>query len=175
MNTPKIGLDIDGVIANFQLAWHELHPEIPAKPDKYNSDINFGRRFDAMREAGTLNNFFLNIKPLIKPEDISFEPCCYVTARPIESKVSEQWLNEHGFPRKRVITVGHNTSKVEAMRKAGVDIFIDDHYGNFTELNDAGIICYLYTAPWNLSYDVGNMRIDSLNKISLFEQQISIS
>ena len=33
MNTPNIGLDIDGVIANFQLALHELYPEIPIPLD----------------------------------------------------------------------------------------------------------------------------------------------
>lgn len=174
MSTLKIGLDIDGVIANFQSAWHELHPEIPAEPDTYDSDKNFIRRFDEMRVAGTLNDFYLSIKPLLKPEDISFEPHCYVTARPVETWVTEQWLDINGFPKKKVITVPTSTSKVEAMKEAGVEVFIDDYYGNFIELNDAGIFCYLYTASWNLRYDVGNMRISSLNNIPLFKHQILI-
>ena len=173
MKTLKIGLDIDGVIANFQLAWHELYPEIPAEPDEYDSDKNFMRRFDEMREAGTLNDFYLNIEQLLRPEDLSFEPHCYVTARPVETWVTEQWLDIFGFPKKRVITVPTSTSKVEAMKEGGVEIFIDDHYGNFTDLNDAGIFCYLYTAPWNLNYDVGHMRIDNLKKIpSIYEKTL---
>lgn len=174
MNTPKIGLDIDGVIANFQLAWHELYPEIPAEPDMYDSDKNFLKRFDMMREAGTLNDFYLNIQPLLRPEDLSFEPHCYVTARPVETWVTEQWLDKFGFPKKRVITVPTSTSKVAAMKEAGVEIFIDDYYGNFAELNDAGIICYLYTASWNLCYDVGDMRINTLNKTPLLNQQFLV-
>jgi len=170
MNTPNIGLDIDGVIANFQLAWHELYPEIPAKPKMYDSDKNFIGRFDMMRKAGTLNDFYLKIKPLLKPEDIPFEPHCYVTARPVETWVTEQWLESHDFPRKRVITVPTNTSKVEAMKEADVEIFIDDHYGNFTDLNSAGVFCYLYTASWNLRYDVGDMRINSLKEIPILKE-----
>ena len=168
MSMHNIGLDIDGVIANFQSAWHELHPEIPAEPDTYDSDKNFIRRFDEMREAGTLNDFYLSIKPLLKPEDVPFKPCCYVTARPVETCVTKQWLDAYGFPKKRVITVPTSTSKVEAMKEAGVKIFIDDHYGNFTELNDAGILCYLYTASWNIKYDVGDMRLNSLKDLLLF-------
>lgn len=165
MEARKIGLDIDGVLANFQLAWHELHPEIPAEPESYNSDKNFIKRFDNMRKAGTLNDFYLSIKPLLKPEDLPFEPHCYVTARPVETWVTEQWLNTFGFPNKKVITVPTSTSKVEAMKEAGVEIFIDDYIGNYIELNDAGICTYLYTAPWNIRYDVGDMRLNSLKDV----------
>lgn len=172
MKTLKIGLDIDGVIANFQLAWHELHPEIPAEPDMYDSDKNFIRRFNDMRKAGTLNDFYLSIKPLLKPEDVPFEPYCYVTARPVETWVTEQWLDKFGFPDKKVITVPTSTSKVNAMKEAGVEIFIDDHYGNFTELNNAGIVTYLYTAPWNRCFDVGHMRLNTLAELPIIARNI---
>jgi len=167
MNINKIGLDIDGVIANFQLAWHQLYPEISAEPESYDSDKNYKRRFDEMRKAGMLNDFYLGIKPLLKPEDIPFEPHCYVTARPVPTEITEQWLDLHGFPKKRVITVPLDTSKVDAMKEAGVEIFIDDFYKNFVELNDAGIFTYLYTAPWNKKYNVGHMRINGFNELPI--------
>lgn len=167
MKKQKIGIDIDGVIADFMSAWHELYPEIPARPDRYDADKNFMGRFDVMRDAGILNDFYLGIKPLLKPEDIPFKLHCYVTARPVETWVSEQWINIHGFPKKKVITVQAGTSKVDAMKKAGIEIFIDDYYQNFTELNDAGIFTYLYTAPWNIIYDVGHKRLNSLKDLPL--------
>lgn len=165
--TPKIGLDIDGVLADFNLAWHELYPEFPSRPDDYNHDKKMGQRFIDMKASGVLDNFFLDIKPLIKPEDIPFEPCCYITARPVDTKITEKWLNQHGFPKKPVITVGISISKIDAAKQNNVDIFIDDHYENFVELNNNGIFCYLYTASWNTKYDVGDMRLNSLKDLPL--------
>jgi len=163
----KIGLDIDGVIADFMLAWHELYPEVPSDPDRYDFDENIMQRFDDMRKAGTLDDFYLSIKPLLKPEDLPFEPHCYVTARPVDTKITEQWLDAYGFPKKKVITVPTGTSKVDAMKDAGIEIFIDDYHRNFTELNDAGIFTYLYTQPWNIKHDAGHLRLNSLKDIPL--------
>ena len=171
MKTKKIGLDIDGTIANFALAWHELYSEIPSDPDKYDFDENIMQRFDDMREAGTLDDFYLKIKPLLKPEELPFEIVCYVTARPVETKITEQWIETHGFPKKPVITVPTGTSKVDVMKDAGIEIFIDDYYGNFTELNDAGIVTYLFTQPWNMKHDVGHMRINSLDDLPFLKDE----
>jgi hypothetical protein len=169
MNMLNIGLDIDGVIADFRGAWHEFYPDLPPNPSTYHFDSKIMQRFDDMRVAGTLDDFYLKIKPLIKPEDLPFEPCCYVTARPVDSKISEQWIDKNGFPKKRVLTVPTGTSKVDIMKEAGIEIFIDDYYRNFTELNNAGIFTYLYTAPWNAGYDVGHMRLNSLMDIPLLK------
>jgi len=163
----NIGLDIDGVIANFTLAWHELYPEIPSEPNTYYFDKKIMQRFDDMRKVGILDDFYLNIKPLIKPEDLPFEPKCYVTARPVDSKITEQWIKTNGFPRKKIFTVPTGISKVNVMEETGIEIFIDDFYNNFVELNKAGIFTYLYSAPWNISYDVGNMRLNSLKDLPL--------
>lgn len=167
MKTQKIGLDIDGVIANFMLAWHELYPEVPSEPDRYDFDKNIMQRFNDMRKAGTLDDFYLGIKPLLQPEEVPFEPECYVTARPVDTKITEQWIDVYGFPNRKVITVPTRTSKIEVIKKAGIEIFIDDYYRNFSELNDAGIFTYLYSAPWNARYNVGHMRLNSLKDIPL--------
>jgi hypothetical protein len=170
LNTPAIGLDIDGVIADFTHAWNEVYPEIPADPNSYFFDRQIMQRFENMRKAGTLDDFYLNLKPLIKPEDLPFEPKCYVTARPVDTKITEQWIDANGFPKRKVITVPTGTSKVEVMKTAGIEIFIDDFYDNFVELNKAGIFTYLYTRPWNTRYDVGHMRLNSLKDIPLLQQ-----
>jgi len=166
---PAIGLDIDGVIANFTGAWNAVYPEIKVNPNSYFFDRDIMKRFDDMREAGTLDDFYLNIEPLIKPEDLPFEPKCYVTARPVDTKITEEWLDKNGFPKKKVLTVPTGTSKVKVMKEAGIEIFIDDFYDNFVELNKEGIFTYLYSAPWNLRYDVGHMRLNSLKDLPLLQ------
>lgn len=167
--SPKIGLDIDGVLANFALAWHELYPEVSPTPNTWYLDPKIGERLRTMRKANVLDDFYLNIKPLLSPEDIPFEPHCYITSRPVSDEISAQWLNKHGFPARPVIGLKIKESKVVAAKNAGVDIFIDDFYENFVELNDNGILTYLYTAPWNIMYDVGELRIYSLNELPLLK------
>lgn len=167
--TPKIGLDIDGVLANFTLAWHELYPEVSPTPNTWYLDPKIGERFRAMRAANTLDDFYLNIKPHISPEEIPFEPHCYITSRPVTREITEQWLKKNGFPEKPVISLELKSSKVNVAKNAGVDIFIDDFYDNFVDLNNNGVFCYLYTAPWNTRYDVGHMRVNSLRDIPLLK------
>ena len=169
LKMPRIGLDIDGVLADFSGAWHVLHPEISATPSSWFLDRKIGKRFDEMRNNNTLDDFYLGIQPLMKPEDIPFEPRCYITSRPVNNEISEQWIDNMGFPRKKVITVPVGQSKVDAAKEAGVDIFIDDSYENFVDLNSNGVFTYLYTAPWNTRYNVGHMRLNSLKDISLLK------
>lgn len=169
LSQPAIGLDIDGVIANFTKAWNVLYPEIEIYPTNYFFDRNIMKRFDNMKKAGTLDNFYLNLEPLIKPEDLPFEPKCYVTARPVDTKITEQWLDMLGFPKKKVLTIPTGTSKVKIIKDAGIEIFIDDFYDNFVELNKAGIFTYLYSAPWNQKYNVGHMRLNSLKDLPLLQ------
>lgn len=161
-------MDIDGILANFTGAWNKVYPEISANPDSWYFDRNIVERFDDMRNDNKLNSFYLNIEPLIKPSDLPFVPDCYITSRPVSSEITEAWLDDNGFPTKPVYSI-NNGSKVQLAKDAGIDIFVDDSFDNFKELNNAGIFTYLYTAPWNLRYDVGHMRIDSLRDIPMFK------
>jgi hypothetical protein len=169
MNTHNIGLDIDGVLADFTRGWHAVYPDAPAIPDKYNYDPHMGTRFKLMKAEGSLDAFFLGLKPLIHPNDLPFEPCGYVTARPVDTIITKAWLSNVGFPDKPVITVPWGANKIDAMKELGIEIFIDDFYGNFVELNEGGITTYLYSAPWNLEHDVGELRLNSLSDILLLQ------
>jgi hypothetical protein len=166
---PKIGLDIDGVLADWTGAWAKRFPELSATPASWYFDRVVGKRFNSMKEAGTLDEFYLSLEPLMKPEDIPFEPHCYITSRPVSKEITEQWLDKHGFPSRQVLTVDLGISKVQVAKDAGVEIFIDDSFENFVELNNAGIRTYLYTASWNKKYDVGHLRLNSLKDIPLLK------
>ena len=74
-------------------------------------------------------------------------------------------MHKWGYPASPVITVYPTSSKVQAIKDAGVEIFVDDKYENFKELNDNGILCYLFDSAHNQRYDVGYKRIKSLKEI----------
>jgi uncharacterized HAD superfamily protein len=56
-------------------------------------------------------------------------------------------------------------SKIDVAKESGIDIFVDDRFENFVELNNAGICCYLFDSPHNRRYDVGHKRIKSLSEL----------
>lgn len=169
LKLPKIGIDIDGVIADFIGSWNKLYPEISTTPNSWYLDRRIGSRFDKMKKNNQLNEFYLNIKPLIKPEDIPFEPYCYITSRPVSKEITEKWLDMYGFPAKKVISLDIRLSKVDAAKAEGIEMFIDDSFENFVDLNNHGVFTYLYSAPWNTRYDVGHMRLNSLKNIPIFK------
>jgi len=160
----KIGLDIDEVICDFTAGWGELHG-ITQRPEHWNYHREMGIHFKKMREDNALNDFYLTLKPRIDPKEIPFEPHCYVTSRPVPTEVTEKWLDMHGFPTSKVITVPVDGSKVQAMKDAGVEVFVDDKYENYEELNRNGILCYLWDSPHNQRYNVGYKRIKSLKEL----------
>ena len=160
---PKIGLDIDEVICDWVGAWMKVW-DIKT-PTSWFFDYEITSRFARMKKEGILDSFYLNLQPKVDPLSIPFEPWCYVTSRPIDTKITMQWLEKHGFPLRPVVTVGVGESKLEVIKKAGIDIFVDDRYDTFQELNANGVCCYLMDAAHNARYEVGYRRIKSLSEL----------
>jgi uncharacterized HAD superfamily protein len=108
----------------------------------------------------------LNLKPLIKGSELPFEPVLYVTSRTIPTEWSEEWLAINDFPCEKVITT-NGKSKVPFLKEHNIDIFVDDCFENFYEINKAniGTACYLMTQPYNLKHDVGYRRLNSLHDL----------
>lgn len=161
LERPKIGLDIDGVLADFTGALTKKFNFEGHNPIHWNDPII--RKL--YPEISKDKQFWLDLPSLIKQEELSFEPHCYITSRSIGNDVSEEWLDKHGFPKATVYSIGHDESKVVIAKQSGIDIFVDDRYENFIELNKAGICCYLYDAPYNQKYEVGYKRIKSLKEL----------
>lgn len=166
LNQPKIGLDVDCVIADFVKAWTDLFDDVSAEPSSWHMDRKIHERLAEMKKKDVLDDFYLSIPPMFDPKELTFDPYCYITSRPVSTEITEKWLDMHGFPRRKVYTVDLLHSKVEVAKKAGIDIFIDDSYENFVDLNNNGIFTYLFSSPWNEKYDVGHMRLNNLNYIN---------
>lgn len=163
LSIPKIGLDVDEVLCNWVGGWIErFNMEVPRS---WFFDRNITQRFEDLRASGELDAFYAGLQPLIEPDSIPFEPHCYVTSRPVSTSITEKWLDRHGFPSRPVYTVDIKHSKVEVLRTAGVEIFVDDRFDNFVEINRAGICCYLMDTPHNQRYEVGHKRIKKLSDI----------
>jgi hypothetical protein len=167
----KIGLDVDEVLASWMVAWAKRY-NFKEMPKSWKFDPLILERFDIMRETGELDEFYLNLDRLIDPSELPFEPHCYITSRPVETDVTAEWLRRNGFPSKRVYTVPLRTSKVAAAKNARVDIFVDDAYHNFLDLNENGIKTYLLTRDHNIQFDVGDLRLNSLKDIPLIVEKI---
>jgi hypothetical protein len=155
----KIGLDIDEVICDWVGAWREKFGY--DLPHHWHFSYNNKEHFQSMLPS-ELNEFYLNIPPKVDPTTLPFEPHCYITSRSVPTDLTEKWIQKHGFPTVPVYSVGFEESKVEVAKKSGIDIFVDDRFENFVELNKAGICCFLLDAPHNRKYDVGYKRIASL-------------
>lgn len=157
----KIGLDIDGVLADFTGHITKLIGREGHQPTHWNDPMIR----DAFPTVKDDPEFWINIPILTKPVDIPFEPHCYITARSIDCSVTQNWLNINGFPKAPLYCVGVDQSKVEAAKKSGVEIFVDDNFDNFVELTNNGIFTYLFDASHNRKHDVGHRRVKSLYEI----------
>lgn len=160
LKRPKIGLDVDEVLSCWTQHWTEYF-DMPI-PTAWNFDRRSFAKFEKMRDD---KEFWLSIPVKTRPEDIPFEPHCYITSRIIPIEWTMEWLDKNGFPTVPVYSVGHNQSKVQVARESGIDVFVDDKFENFVELNNSGIYCYLFDAPHNQRYDVGLKRIKSLKEL----------
>jgi 5'(3')-deoxyribonucleotidase len=156
---PPIGLDIDEVLADWVKHWTAHHKQPIPKFWKFDRDI--GPKFEALK---TNKDFWMGIPVKTSPDDIGFEPHCYITARSIPSEWTTEWLDNNGFPAAPVYTVGHGQSKLEIAKRSGISWFVDDNFDTFVELNNNGICCFLFDAPHNARYDVGFKRIKNLKE-----------
>ena len=162
MFTKRIGIDIDECIADFTGAYSEKTGK-PAKPIHWSYCDEMLDNFGKWTSDKTIDGFYLNVQPLLKSEELGFEPICYITSRPVPTEITRQWIIKHGFPQKPIFTTSSSNEKVAVAREQGLDYFIDDNYETFIKMNKAGICCFLMDAPHNQKYNVGYKRIKDFN------------
>lgn len=165
LKNKKIGLDIDEVLCDWVGGWCKCFNI--STPTNWDFDYEIKQKFEKLRNDNQLDEFYLNLLPKTLSKDIPFEPECYVTSRPVSKEITMAWLQKHNFPTKPVYNVELGKSKLEVIKEAKIDIFVDDKYQTFVELNSNGICCYLFDSPHNQQFNVGHKRIKNLNDLIL--------
>lgn len=162
----NIGLDIDEVLADF-VSGYMKHTGRPERPRFW----NFSKEVDSIyKDLIKDKDFWVNLPLIESPDVLTFEPKCYITARPIPIAWTEEWMEKHGFPYAPILsTVHEGKPKHELCKEQEVDIFVDDNYEHFKSLMNNGVFCYLRSADHNLRYNVGHQRINSLKELSYHE------
>jgi hypothetical protein len=166
----NIGLDIDGVLANFPQAVIETAVEMgmadkfPARWQDvdcwYIANGNCAETFNQVwKHIKNDVQFWLKLKPFPYGVPLDFIPTRYVTSRPIDSWVTQQWLDVNRFPKAELITVSQPLDKLEHMD--GLDMFIDDHWETVRHLRENGVNAVLYKAPYQRGHDCSGLPIVS--------------
>lgn len=159
LNPKRIGLDIDDVLADFCPNFCKfVGIEIP-------TSWNFGFMGHVTSSEKRIDEYseFMKTLPVkSNPSDIPFEPICYITNRHIDPQIAIDWIKSNGFPQVPVI---QTNDKVKAALEMKLDIFVDDKFENFIDMNNAGICCFLFDAPHNRRYEVGYKRIFNLKEL----------
>ncbi len=166
MNVPRVGLDIDGVLADFMAgmiyqakARGMIVPERSAWITGWSGFPGFDEVF---REVMGDSTFWLELPAYADAlNSKDFEVAAYITARPIDGAVTHAWLMKHGFPNAAVITVGGD-SKLDAIKSHNIGVYVEDRPENFDEINDAGTVCFLMDRPWNRLHPDHGLRIKTL-------------
>ena len=157
----KIGIDIDGVTADFVTTFLPVLSELVGREVRYEEmtkymfqdvlgyDDSMEQRVreeidrrDVLRHLPQMPYSRETINRLGKHHEVHF-----VTARP-EWKwgdVTRDWLSANGFCYDTVLF--REGRKAEAAE--GYDLFVEDSLGNALELTDQGIYVCLYDQPWN--------------------------
>jgi hypothetical protein len=156
----RIGLDVDGVLANFNKGCNfRLGKDEAYSPSHWND-------WDMVELLPTLTedrDFWVSLEPYIQGNALPFEPVVYITSRKADARWTAYWLKKNGFPYAPVIS--GVSDKLEGCKEHQVDIFVDDSYTHFANLQRGGITTFLMSRPWNAKYDVGHFRITELNDI----------
>ena len=64
-----------------------------------------------------------------------------------------------------MVTIAPGETKLEAIKELGLDIFVDDSFDNYYDINKGGTFCYLFDSPYNKKYNVSHRRLFTLDDL----------
>ena len=155
VNKPIVGCDLDDVIFDFTGSYEKRFNT--KLSDYWNGDYDMGANLEQLKNE---KDFWVNMPVKNRP---SFEIDYYITARSIPVEWTEEAIQRNNLPKAPVYSLPWNMSKIDTLKKLGVDIMIDDKYATFKECKENGIFCYLMNATSNQHYNVGHHRIYNLD------------
>lgn len=160
LRVPRIALDIDDVLGNFVGSWCSYFKQDIAK--FWFFDWKFDSRF---KEALQNKEFWTNMEMLTTPEEIPFEPVCYITSRTTNPEWTIEWLSKNNYPAVPVYYANKEHTKEQIAKENNIQWMVDDRFDNFVNLNNNGVCCFLFDRPHNQRFNVGHKRIKSLQEL----------
>jgi len=157
LSMPKIGIDIDGVLTDFNNHYISYFDNI----EEYTQFHIYGDNEKKIQNIQSNKEFWTLMPIKTLPKDITFNPHCYITFRTVPIEWTQQWLLDNKYPVAPIYTI----NKIDADIKdiIDTDIIIDDKMYNFINYTKNNMCCYLYTSEYNKKYEVGFKRINDLS------------
>jgi hypothetical protein len=144
----KVGLDVDGVLANFYLTTCNKYGAPYEKVTKWEVPVIETNLSEIIEDK----DFWDDLIVLNHPEKLTFDFDYYITAIPnnmLDSRI--EWLEKHGFPKKPVIVA---EDKLTVCRELGVKVLIDDKPSTLQEFsNNEDVVGIHYISNM---FDLGN-------------------
>ena len=180
MKLKRLVYDLDGVVVDFVHGFLRAARMMgETRLDKAPWSSYYGGHKEAFQyvwEAVYRDpEFWLHLNPredALKHKATIMDQFCvgYVTARPVRSEVSAEWLRRFGFPERPVTTVPHYSTKVHEVIKLGGHGIVEDKFENFRDANKAGLDGYLVRTPFNNKKvcppEWAHKKISSLNELA---------
>lgn len=170
MKINNLALDVDGVLANFSdAAIYRAHAlGLGAGFPSGWREVrmwNIASRFtEVMQDAWLSKEFWMGVNPMPNTRR-DLVPAMYLTSRPIDSHITEAWLEKHGFQFAPVITVSKPEDKIAVLKKHSL-FLVDDHHLTIESCVKEGIEAYLFKAPYQRGYDVSHLpTVTSLDEV----------
>jgi uncharacterized HAD superfamily protein len=170
----RIGIDVDGVLANFTRGYAELikqtsgrnllTAEMIARPPSWNWDRDAGYTKEEETAAwGAINEsltFWADLEPLVRPaifdalDEIAQENDLYfITTRMGQhpKRQTEWWLASHGIQFPTVLVTAQKGPVAEGL---DLEAFLDDRDKNLYEIQDAIPECKLFVLDYPYNQNV---------------------
>jgi hypothetical protein len=180
LTAPVIGLDVDGVLADFTRAYrviaHELHG-VPVhgcggQPTWHPHDLTGPQDAEVWAVIEAAPRFWHDLAPVITLGEIDDlravawggTAIVYVTARnPITNVATKAWLAAHGLPQGEVRHAGDKVPVLAA--RPGLRGFLDDSPHGVAKMAAAGLPVYVRDWPYNRQrLTIGVPRVGSVGE-----------
>lgn len=150
----NIGLDVDGVLADFYNSYYKFF-NMPSTTVLDGSKMTKACNTKLIYER----DFWVNMPMLYRP---NFSPTLICTKRNFPVDWTLEFLLENGINEVPIIQIKYEENKSTYLKNKNIDVFIEDTPENMEDLIRHGIPCLLLDGEFNKHYNTP-YRIYSLN------------